>query len=70
MPEMPPSGGRPSEPDSQRSRLERGEARQLRVVVSTEAYRQLKVRGALTDRDMSDMVEEAIKAWLEHQGED
>jgi len=69
MPRKPPSGGRPSEPDSQRNRLERGEARQLRVVVSTDAYRQLKIRGAMTDRDMSEMVEEAIEAWLEAQGE-
>ena len=62
-----PAGGRPNEPDSQRSRLDRGEARQLRVVVSTDAYRRLKVLGAMSDRDMSSMVEEAIESWLKGQ---
>ena len=41
----------------------------MRVVVSTDAYRQLKIRGAMTDRDMSDMVEEAIDQWLAAQGD-
>lgn len=57
--------GRPVDPGSHRSRIERGEARQMSVVIADETYRQLKVHAALTDRTMSEMVEEAVTEWLE-----
>lgn len=62
-----PQIGRPPNPDSHRSRLERGEARQLTVIVSEDAYRALRVQAALTDRTMSDIVDEALREWLTRQ---
>lgn len=59
--------GRPPEPDSLRSRIERGEARALQVVLDDELYRGLKVRSALTDRTLSDLVAEAVREWLERR---
>lgn len=57
--------GRPTDPDSFRSKLERGEARNLKVTLPEEQYRALRIEAAKTDRPMSELVSEAIAAWLE-----
>lgn len=61
------SRGRPPDPDSLRQQMERGEAKAVKVVLSEGSYRALKVQSALTDRTMSEMVEEAVEQWLSRQ---
>ena len=59
-----PRPGRPVDPTSLRSKLERGEARNLKVAISEAAYRGLRVQAALTDRSLSELVDEAVSEWL------
>lgn len=61
------SAGRPTDPRSLRSQLERGEARNLKVIVPEAQYRALRVQAALTDKTLSELVSMAIAEWLEHQ---
>ena len=61
--------GRPADPESFRSRLERGEARNLKVTLPEELYKALRVQAALTDRPMSELVSEAVSDWLASLGD-
>ncbi len=47
------------------TRLECGEATNLKVVVPDRQYRALRVQAALTDKNMSELVSMAIEEWLE-----
>lgn len=61
--------GRPADPDSLTAQLERGHARQLKAIVPADLHRQLKAVAAMTDRQISEIVTEAIQGWLEdHAG--
>ena len=58
------SAGRPVNPDSLRQRLERGEAKQLKVVVPDELHHRLSIRAAQERRTMSEIVEALITDYL------
>lgn len=60
-----PGAGRPTDRNSLRSRLGRGEARNLSVIVPEERYRALRVQSALTDMNLSEILSLAIAEWLE-----
>lgn len=59
--------GRPVNPDSLRSKLNRGEARSMHVILPEELHRGLRVQAALTDRRLSELVAEAVREWLDRQ---
>lgn len=51
-------------PGSVRSKLEGGEAKQLKAVLPTERWKRLKIAAVLEDRTLNDAVNEAIEDWL------
>jgi chromosomal replication initiation ATPase DnaA len=53
------------DPDSLRSKAERGEVVHLHVLVPRELHRALKVRAAMTETNVSDLVASAIAAHLD-----
>lgn len=63
-----PARGRPKLDDSRSSRLEKGEFKQLKAIIPAELHRQTKVAAAAQEKEISEIVEEALGLWLEQQG--
>lgn len=61
----PRGPGRPADPGSLTAQLGRGDAKQLKAIVPADLYRRLKVLAAMTDRQISEIVADAVRDWLE-----
>ena len=62
-----PAPGRPVEPESLSQRLKRGEAKQLKAIVSAGLHKRVKLASVQLERDISDITSEALERWLEGQ---
>ena len=60
-----PAQGQPVEPESLSQRLKRGEAKQLKAIVSTDLHKRVKLASVQLERDVSDITSEALERWLE-----
>lgn len=60
-----PAVGRPPNPQSLRQQLERGEAKQLKLIVPAELHKRLKIRAAVEERDISDIAAEVLGDYLD-----
>ena len=52
------------EDSSLRSRLEKGEGKQLNVVIPADLHKRLKVQSVLEDQSMSEIVADALRKHL------
>lgn len=68
---LPPSAtgtGQLPEVDSLSQQLKRGEAKQLKAIVSAELHKRVKLASVALERDISEITTEALENWLnKHQ---
>lgn len=64
---QPPSAanaGQFPEVDSLSQQLKRGEAKQLKAIVSAELHKRVKLASVALERDISEITTEALESWL------
>jgi hypothetical protein len=66
--ENSPKRGRPIDAGSLSKRLEQGEYKQLKTIIPANLHKKIKILSAEQDRDMSDIVREALETWIKGQG--
>jgi hypothetical protein len=63
-PQESPKLGRPKEPNSRTARLERGEFKQVKAIISAELHKRVKLAAVMGDQEISSIIEEALEEWL------
>lgn len=53
-----------AEVDSLSQKLKRGDAKQLKAIVSTDLHKRIKMASVTLERDISEITTEALEAWL------
>lgn len=60
----PTSPKRFAEVDSLSQKLKRGDAKQLKAIVSADLHKRIKMASVTLERDISEITSEALEAWL------
>ncbi len=58
------------EVNSLSQQLKRGDAKQLKAIVSAELHKRVKMASVALERDISEITTEALESWLNRQQED
>lgn len=53
-----------AEVDSLSQKLKRGDAKQLKAIVSADLHKRIKMASVALERDISEITSEALEAWL------
>lgn len=59
-----PSSEQLPEVDSLSQKLKRGEAKQLKAIVSADLHKRVKMASVTLERDISEITTEALESWL------
>lgn len=61
---QPTSPKQLAEVDSLSQKLKRGDAKQLKAIVSADLHKRIKMASVTLERDISEITSEALEAWL------
>ena len=67
---QPPSLIGAGEADSLSQQLKRGDAKQLKAIVSAELHKRVKLASVALERDISEITTEALETWLRNHQKD
>ena len=64
-PQLPATAKKSTDVDSLSQKLKRGDAKQLKAIVSADLHKRVKIASVSLEKDISEITTEALERWLE-----